>query len=111
VEPRVDGEGAPGDQVGRHEQRAALAAARHFVATLDVEAIDRHEAADEWFDHLERVSAARPTRAELEGTFQGERLETHSILYTVSVRLQDYLRSRALDPRSVEATVASECDR
>lgn len=109
VEPRRDGAGAPTNAAGERAQKAALMAAQHYVATIDVNAIDRPEAADRWFDYMQRVSVGRPSRAELEERFQGEQLETHAVLYAVDMRLNDYLRGLGFDPRIVVATVASKC--
>jgi hypothetical protein len=111
VEPRRDGAGAPTTDTARRAQEAAVAAARHYVATLDVTAINRDEAADRWFNHLERVSVDHPSRAELAKKFGGERLQTHSILYTVDDGLRNYLTGLGYDPRSVVASIASECDK
>lgn len=110
VKPRSDGVGAPTTDTARVAQVAAVAAARHYLATLDVNAIDRDDAADRWFDHLERVSVDHPSRSELAKKFSGERLETHSVLYIVDDDLRRHLAGLGYDPRSVVASIASECD-
>lgn len=98
----VDGSTAP-------EQRATLASAEEYLATLDLDSIDRDEAAERWFDYLERTSADHFTRAELESQFQGDRLETHAILHEVDGRLAKHLADEGHDPNSIMASLATRC--
>ena len=111
VELRRDGDGALiTDRISEAEQRATLTSAQDYLTTLDVSAIDRKRAADRWFAHLEEVSPDHPDRAELESTFQGERLETHAVLHEAETRLDDYLTAHGHDPRSIMTSLANECD-
>lgn len=110
VDLRRDGDGALiTDRTSNAEQRATLRSARQYLKNLDVDAIDRNQAAEHWFTYMERTSANHPDRAALESKFQGERLETHSILYEVDTRLDDYLTAHGHDPRSIMTTMANEC--
>ncbi|MCU1676854.1 MAG: hypothetical protein JWM93_1612 [Frankiales bacterium] len=112
VEPRRDGDGALiTDRWSAVEQRQALASAREYLGSLDLDSIDRTQAADQWFTYLERISKGNPDRAELESKFQGERLEVHSLLHAVDARLDEYLTARGYDPNSVMTNLASQCAR
>ena len=110
VELRRDGNGALiTDRVSGREQRVTLKAAQKYLRSFDVGAVDRRQAADHWFAYLEKVSAGHPDRAALESKFQGERLETHSVLYEVEANLDDYLTAQGHDPRSIMTSAANEC--
>ena len=112
VELRRDGQGALlTERWSEVEQRQALASAEDYLGSLDLNSIDRKQAAERWFTHLEDISATHPTRAELdEWKFQGEQVEVQSLLYEVDRRMDDYLTARGYDPNSVMTTVASQCD-
>ena len=112
VELRRDGDGALiTDRWSEVEQRQALSSAEDYLGSLDLDAIDRKQAAERWFTYLEGISVTHPSRAELESKFQGERLEVQSLMYEVDRRLDDHLTARGYDPDSVMTTVASQCTR
>lgn len=110
VELRRDGDGKLiTDRWSQTEQRQALASAQDYLGSLDLNSIDRKQAAEQWFTYLEGISVGNPDRAELESKFQGDRLEVHSMLHAVDSRMDDYLTTRGYDPDSVMTTVASQC--
>lgn len=107
---RRDGAGALiTDRWSAAEQRQALASAEDYLGSLDLDAIDRKQAAEHWFTYLEDVSATHPSRRELEAKFRGERLEVHALLYEVDRRVDAHLTAHGYDPDSVMTDLASEC--
>ncbi|MCW2794674.1 hypothetical protein [Nocardioides sp.] len=105
-------EGAGGfitDRMSAPERRATLASAQEYLDSLNLDSIDREKAAEHWFTYLERVSVDHPNRDELEGKFQGERLEVHSLIYEVNTLLSAHVAAQGHDPHAIMATVASRC--
>lgn len=92
------------------EQRAALSAAKAYVAKLDLSGIDMAKAEDDWLDYLGRVSVGSPSRQSLEQKFVGDDLESHALIHAVDTRVTDYLVAHGYDPRSIMITVANGCD-
>jgi len=109
AELRRNIDGALVDQTTAAEQEATLASAKEYLATLDLESIDRQAAAEHWFDYLERTSADHPTRAELESEFQGDRLETDALLHEVDTQLAKHLAEEGHDPTSIMTSLGNRC--
>lgn len=106
LEPR-----SPGEPHYSASQQEAMASAEAWLATFDLDSVDREAAGERWLRHLERISHDDVTRAELQEKFHGERLETHALADEVGRQLDRHLRDQGFDPRSLDGGVAIGCER
>jgi hypothetical protein len=110
AEARRDAKGELiGSEQDAAEQRAALAAAKDYVATLDLSRIDMTRAKDDWLDYMGRVSVGSPSRETLQQKFVGDDLASHALIHAVDVQMGDYLAAQGYEPRSIMITVANKC--
>jgi hypothetical protein len=101
---------SPSDNPFTPEQQQAVAdAANAWLASFDLDSVDKEEALAQW-QAVEAVARAAQPPEERQPKLDGENLETQAIYYAVGQRMSAYLEAQGLDPDAVDTGMGWRCE-